>query len=243
MRRTIRFLCLLWLAFVPPFAARADTAVDLELVLAVDCSGSIDDDEFALQVRGYAAAFAHPAVIAAIRSGEIGAIAVTYVQWSGPYLQNQAIGWTYIDSADTAESFAGAMASVPRYLNRGGTSISGTIDFIRPMFDRNGFEGRRRVIDISGDGTNNSGRLVHYARDDAVAEGITINGLAILNEVGGLDRYYEENVIGGPGAFVMAAADFEDFAFAIRNKLIREIADNRMELARLSHGRIERFKF
>lgn len=226
MRRVIRLLFFLWAALLLlPFAARADNIpVDLELVLAVDCSGSIDDDEFALQIRGYAAAFAHPGVIAAIRSGEIGAIAVTYVQWSGPYLQRQVVGWTKIDGADSSETFGGMMVASPRQLNRGGTSISGAIDNIRPLFDKSGYAGRRRVIDISGDGTNNSGRLVHYARDDAVAEGLTINGLAILNEVGGLDRYFEEHVIGGPGAFVMAAADFEDFAFAIRNKLIREIA-------------------
>jgi hypothetical protein len=233
MLRRFRLLFILWTALLLPLSARAQTPVDLELVLAVDCSGSIDDDEFALQIRGYAAAFSHPGVIAAIRSGEVGAIAVTYVQWSGPYLQRQAIGWTYIDNADSAETFAGLIGGVPRFLNRGGTSISGAIDNVRPLFENNGFEGRRRVIDISGDGTNNSGRLVQYARDDAVADGITINGLAILNEVGGLDRYFEENVIGGPGAFVMAAADFDDFAFAIRNKLIREIAGVPLEIAAL----------
>ncbi len=126
------------------------------------------------------------------------------------------------------------MASVPRFLNRGGTSISGAIDFIRPMFGKNGYEGRR-ARDRRLRRRHQQfwpARAIRARR--TVGEGITINGLAIWNEVGGLDRYYEENVIGGPGAFVMAAADFDDFAFAIRNKLIREIADMNITVARLS---------
>jgi hypothetical protein len=203
--------------------ARA-TPVDLELVLAVDCSGSIDDDEFALQIKGYAAAFSHPSVIRAIRSGHHGAIAVTYVQWSGPFLQNQAVGWTLVRDADSAEGFGALMMGARRTIYRGGTSLSGVIDYAATLFPGSGYEGTRRVIDISGDGINNTGRQPFAARDDAVARGLTINGLAILTDFGGLDRYFEEHVIGGPGAFVMAAESFETFAAAILNKLIREIA-------------------
>lgn len=205
-------------------AARA-TPVDLELVLAVDCSGSIDDDEFALQIKGYAAAFSHPSVIRAIQSGRYGAIAVTYVQWSGPFLQNQAVGWTLVRDADSAEGFGAQMAGARRSIYRGGTSLSGIIDYAATLFAGSGYEGTRRVIDISGDGINNTGRRPSDARDDAVGRGLTINGLAILTDFGGLDRYFEEHVIGGPGAFVMAAESFETFAAAILNKLIREIAE------------------
>ncbi len=198
--------------------------VDLELVLAVDCSGSVDESEFTLQIKGYAAAFSHPSVIRAIRSGRYGAIAVTYVQWSGPFLQNQVVGWTLVNDADSAESFGGKMAAARRSIYSGGTSLSGVIDYSVTLFGKSGYEGQRRVIDISGDGINNTGRRPHDARDDAVSRGLTINGLAILTDFGGLDRYFEENVVGGPGAFVIAAENFDSFAAAILNKLIREIA-------------------
>ncbi len=198
--------------------------VDLELVLAVDCSGSIDDEEFALQIKGYAAAFSHPSVIRAIRSGQHGTIAVTYVQWSGPFLQSQAVSWTVIRDADSAEGFGGMMTAARRTIHRGGTSLSGIIDYAATLFGKGGVQGERRVIDISGDGINNTGRRPTDARDDAVGRGITVNGLAIMTDYGGLDRYYEENVIGGPRAFVIAVENFESFAAAILNKLIREIA-------------------
>jgi len=204
--------------------ALAQPSVDLQLVLAVDCSRSVDDAEFALQVEGYAAAFRHPSVIKAIQSGAARGIAVTYVQWAGPFLQSQAIGSTLINDAESSEVFAERILAVPRAFHGGGTSLSGIIDFSRGLFGRDGFEGRRRVIDISGDGVNNSGRLTVAARDEAVAAGITINGLAILTEVSALDRYFRENVIGGDGAFVIAAEDYDSFAQAILNKLIREIA-------------------
>ena len=199
-------------------------AVDLELVLAVDCSRSINDAEFALQAQGYAAAFRHPAVLRAIQSGERRSIAVTYVQWAGPFLQNQSIGWTMINDGESAHEFADRFEAAARAFYGGGTSLSGIIDFARTLFPKSGFSGRRRVIDISGDGINNSGRLATSARDDAVREGVTVNGLAILTEVGGLDEYFRENIIGGEGSFVLAAADFDSFAQAILNKLIREIA-------------------
>jgi hypothetical protein len=198
--------------------------VDLELILAVDCSRSIDDDEFALQVQGYAEAFRHPAVLRAIQSGARRSIAVTYVQWAGPFLQNEAVGWTLINDGESALEFADRFQAAPRGFYGGGTSLSGVIDHARALFPKSGFSGRRRVIDISGDGINNSGRMATSARDDALREGITINGLAILTEIGGLDEYFRENIMGGEGAFVLAAEDFAAFAQAILNKLIREIA-------------------
>jgi hypothetical protein len=199
-------------------------AVDLELILAVDCSRSIDDSEFALQIQGYAAALRHPTVLRAIQSGERRSIAVTYVQWAGPFLQNQAVGWTLINDGESALEFADRLQAAPRAFYGGGTSLSGIVDFSRTLFPKSGFSGRRRVIDISGDGINNSGRMAQSARDDAVREGITINGLAILTEIGALDEYFRQNLIGGEGSFVIAAEDFDSFAQAILNKLIREIA-------------------
>lgn len=219
----IAALICLCLGFLPPSRSQA-APVDLELVLAVDCSGSIDDDEFALQIKGYAAAFSHPSVIRAIRSGRYGTIAVTYVQWSGPFFQAQGVDWTLLSDADTAESFGAKMAATPRLIYRGGTSLSGIIDYASTLFEKSGHEGQRRVIDISGDGINNTGRRPADARDDAVRRGFTINGLAILTDFGGLDRYYQENVVGGLGAFVIAAESFDSFAAAILSKLIREIA-------------------
>jgi hypothetical protein len=210
--------------------------VDLELILAVDCSRSIDDSEFALQVQGYAEAFRHPSVLRAIQSGMRRAIAVTYVQWAGPFLQTQAIGWTLISDGESALEFADRFQAAPRGFYGGGTSLSGVIDYSKTLFPKSGFNGRRRVIDISGDGINNSGRMATSARDDALREGITINGLAILTEIGGLDNYFRENIMGGEGSFVLAAEDFASFAQAILNKLIREIAEfpaDATELARV----------
>lgn len=212
-------------------AQAENQAVDLELVLAVDCSRSIDDAEFALQVEGYAEAFRHPAVLRAILSGERRAIAVTYVQWAGPFLQNQALGWTLINDSESAHEFADRFHTTPRAFYGGGTSLSGIIDFSRGLFPKSGFSGKRRVIDISGDGINNSGRMAQSARDDAVREGITVNGLPILTEVSALDEYFRQHVIGGEGAFVIAAEDFESFAQAILSKLIREIAATTKELS------------
>ncbi|MGQ0663283.1 MAG: DUF1194 domain-containing protein [Pseudomonadota bacterium] len=222
-----------WLAATATAMARP---VDLELVLAVDCSGSINDDEFALQIKGYAAAFTHPAVLQAIRTGRHRSVAVTYVQWSGPFIQRQMVPWTAIEDDASAAEFADRMLAAPRAIRSGGTSLSGVIDYARTMFEANGFEGGRRVIDISGDGINNIGRLVQNARDEAVAAGIAINGLAILTEVGGLDNYFADNVIGGPGAFVIAVHDFDSFAAAILNKLVREIADAPAQAPSLAVG-------
>lgn len=211
-------------ALLSPARPASALPVDLELVLAVDCSRSVDATEFALQAQGYATAFRNPGIVRAIQSGVFRRIAVTYVQWAGPTLQNTVVEWTQIADEESATEFAERMASVPRTLSGGGTSISGVIDYSRRLFDNNGFEGRRRVIDISGDGINNSGRQVTQARDEAVAMGITINGLPILTDVPWLDDYFRDNVIGGVGAFVIATPDFDAFATAIYNKLVREIA-------------------
>jgi hypothetical protein len=218
-------LCLaLSLALAASWPAVGADVVDLALVLAVDTSGSIDSEEYDLQRAGYAAAFRDPRVLAAIRGGPNGAIAVTAFQWSSPRVQVQTIDWTVIRDDDSAHAFAAAIEATPRQISGGGTSISGAIDYGVLLLDRSGIETRRRVIDVSGDGSNNMGRLVTYARDDAVGRGIVINGLAILSEDSLLDVYYQRSVIGGSGSFVMAAEDYDSFASAILAKLIREIA-------------------
>jgi Protein of unknown function (DUF1194) len=204
----------------------AQTAVDLQLVLAVDASGSVDQIRFELQKRGYVAAFRHPRVLQAVRSGPNRAIAVTMVQWTGPALQVQVVGWTRLGDEETAAAFAAAIERTPRQLFGGGTSISGAIDHAATLFPISPFRASRRVIDVSGDGSNNRGRPVTLARDEAVAAGIGINGLPILALEPDLDRYYHDSVIGGPGAFVIAARDYETFADAILKKLIIEIAAN-----------------
>jgi Protein of unknown function (DUF1194) len=204
--------------------AQAQTAVDLQLVLAVDVSGSVNQTRFELQRDGYVAAFRNARVLETIRSGPHQAIAVTMVQWTGPALQVHVVPWTRVADAGSAEAFAAAVASAPRQLFGGGTSISGAIDYAVTLFRESRFRGTRRVIDISGDGSNNRGRLVNLARDEAVAAEIGINGLPILALEPDLEGYYERNVIGGPGAFVIAAKDYEAFADAILKKLITEIA-------------------
>jgi hypothetical protein len=207
--------------------AAAQTAVDLELVLAVDASGSVDQFRFELQKQGYVAAFRHAQVLDAIRSGPNQAIAATMVQWTGPVMQVHVVRWARIGDVESAAAFAAAIAGAPRQLFGGGTSISGAIDYAATLFGRGGFHGSRRVIDVSGDGSNNRGRPVTLARDEAVAAGIGINGLPILALEPDLDRYYHDYVIGGPGAFVVAAQNYETFADSILKKMIAEIADNR----------------
>jgi hypothetical protein len=200
--------------------------VDLQLVLAVDASGSVDRYRFELQKSGYVSAFRHPRVLGAIRSGASQAIAATMVQWTGPTLHVQVVAWSRIGDEQSAASFAAAIESAPRQLFGGGTSISGAIDYAATLFAGSPFHARRHVIDISGDGSNNRGRSAGLARDDAVAAGIGINGLPILALEPDLDHYYYDNVIGGPGAFVIAAKSYEAFADAILKKLITEIASN-----------------
>lgn len=205
--------------------------VDVLLVLAVDVSRSIDEDEARLQREGYRSAVSDPRVVEVIRRGMIGAIGIAYVEWAGVEYQRLVIPWTRIASQADADAWAEALAQAPR-ASLSWTSISGGIDFSRQVLREAPFEGTRKVIDVSGDGVNNSGRPAELARDEAVAEGITINGLPIVNDRPTfgrmppipLDQYFERNVIGGPGAFMIVAEDFESFGTAVRRKLLREIA-------------------
>jgi hypothetical protein len=219
------FVCLL--VFLTGSAtAQRETGqpVDLALVLAVDASGSVDQIRFELQKQGYVAAFRHPRVIGAILSGPTQSIAVIMMQWTGPALQVTVVPWTKISDAASANAFADAIARAPRQLFGGGTSISGAIDASMGLLFDNPYRATRRVIDISGDGSNNRGRSVNQARDEATARGVGINGLPILALEPNLDQYFRDNVIGGPGAFMIAAKDFETFGEAILKKLIAEIA-------------------
>ena len=213
-------------------AAAAAVDVDLELVLAVDVSRSMDYDEQKLQRDGYVAAFRHPEVIQAIRSGAVGRIAVTYMEWSGPSYQQVLVPWTIVGSRDEAEAFAASLETVP-ITRESGTSISGGLDAAARLFASSGARGQRQVIDVSGDGPNNMGVPVAPMRDSVVERGIVINGLPIVLKTGGayslfsianLDVYYEDCVIGGPGAFMVTVDDTIGFERAIRRKLVLEIS-------------------
>jgi hypothetical protein len=217
-----RFLIAL-LASAAPSLALAAPPVDLALVLAMDVSASVTTDRYELQRDGFAAAFRSPAVAEAIASGDRHAIAVTLVEWSGPSNQSQVIAWTIVDSAASAAAFGAALGEAPRAYSDF-TSISAAVDYSVKLLQSSGFDTYRMVIDVSGDGSNNSGRPLGQAREEAIAAGITVNGLAILGNEPGLDGYYRENVIGGEGAFVVVAQDFSAFSNAILNKLVREIA-------------------
>jgi len=229
------------LAFVSALfaASPAQTEpVDLLLVLAADVSRSVDSQKFQLQREGYAAALADPRVIDAIQSGRRGRIGVLFLEWSGFGNQKVVIDWTVVDGPRAAQAFGDRLLESPRsFADR--TSISGGIDAAVAQLARAPFEGQRRTIDVSGDGTNNAGRDVGLARDEALALGISINGLVILSETplpwnpehtnppGGLTKYYRDNVIGGPGSFVLEAKDFNSFGEAIVKKMIAEIAELR----------------
>jgi Protein of unknown function (DUF1194) len=235
MRRLLRSVLLL-AALSASLPARAAEPVDLLLVLAADVSRSVDAEKFKLQREGYAAAVADPRVLDAIRSGRQGRIAVLFAEWSGLGNQKVVIDWMLIDGPKAAQAFGDRLLESPRsFADR--TSISGGIDFALAQFAHAPFSSERRTIDVSGDGTNNAGRDVGAARDEALALGITINGLVILsatplpwnpehtNPPGGLANYYRDHVVGGPGAFVLEAKDFNSFGQAIIKKLIAEIAD------------------
>ena len=215
------FLVLVSLLMAP---AHAGQTVELELMLAVDASSSVDDGEFALQMRGLSQAFRNPDVQTAIRDAGGSGIAVALMQWSDGVRQIMPVEWTLLRDAATATAFADRIAATGREIPGGGTAIYGAVNFAFHEFGRSGFDGRRRVIDISGDGRSDLIVPTLAARDQALAHGISINGLAILNDYPTLDQYYRANVIGGAGAFVMTAVDFEAFAAAIIAKLIREIS-------------------
>jgi hypothetical protein len=215
-----------------PFGrARAAEPVDVALVLAVDVSRSIDEDEARLQREGYRAAVTDTRVIETIRGGMMGGIAIAYVEWAGIEYQRLVLPWTHITDAADAQRWSEALAEAPR-VSLSWTSISGGIEMARQVLADCPFEPTRRVIDVSGDGVNNSGPPAETARDRAVAEGIVINGLPIMNDRPTfgrlppvpLDQYYRESVIGGDGAFLEVALDFESFGVAVKRKLIREIA-------------------
>jgi len=206
--------------------------VDVALVIAVDISYSMDEDEQHLQRDGYAEALRSRLVLEAIHRGPIGRIAVTYMEWAGSHHQRVVVPWQIIEGPETADAFVQKLdADPPRRGYR--TSISAGIDYAVQLLDEAPFAATRRVIDVSGDGANNNGRRVTSARDDAVARGITINGLPIMLKQPGsldsenLDLYYEDCVIGGRGAFIVPARERVQFADAIRNKLFLEVADRR----------------
>ena len=237
MTRFARLLVLAASLLVLGTPLRAQEPVDLLLVLASDVSRSVDTRKFQLQREGYAAALSNPKVIDAIRSGPHGRIAICFVEWSGVTSQKLVIDWTIVSDAASARKIGDQLIELPRaFADR--TSISAGIEFSMSQLERAPFRGVRRTIDVSGDGTNNSGRDVTVARDEALAKGGTINGLVILsdsplpwnpehtNPPGGLDAYYRNNVIGGAGAFVMVAENHNSFGQAIVKKMIAEIAFN-----------------
>jgi hypothetical protein len=198
-------------------------AVDVALVLAVDSSGSISEQRLSMQIQGYLDAVRHPSFIEAVHGGRYGRIALTFMEWTDARRQEQVVGWTVIEDAAGAQAFARHIQDALRPLP-GWTSISGAIDFSAALLLESHFLATRRVIDISGDGANNDGRPVTEARDAAVAAGITINGLPILEVEPDLEAYYRENVIGGPDAFVVVARDTGSFGEAVLRKLLVEVA-------------------
>jgi len=233
-RAILKSLIIAGAAILPAMASAAEQ-VDLLLVLAADVSRSVDAGKFQLQRDGYAAAISDPRVLDAIRSGRKGRIGLTFIEWSGAGSQRVLIDWTTIADAESAKGFGDRLLEAPRsFADR--TSISGAIEFAMNQLARAPYEAARRTIDVSGDGTNNAGGDVTIARDQALAQGVTINGLVILSETplawnpdhtnppGGLENYYRSNVIGGPGAFVMAAQNFGSFGQAIVRKMIAEVA-------------------
>jgi hypothetical protein len=221
------------LALAPP--ARAADSVDLALVLVTDVSRSIDDSEFKLEKEGYASAITSQQVIDAIHGGSVGAIAVAYVEFASSFEVRTVLDWSVIRDRASAQDFADRLTAAPRSF-WGRTAISAGIDRAVQLLAESGFETQRRMIDVCGDGTNNAGRDVTEARDDALKAGITINGLAILNDhpvswtyahvqpPGGLPKYYRDNVTGGASSFVLEVHEFQTFGEAMTRKLISEIA-------------------
>jgi hypothetical protein len=236
----VTILAVISIAGVLPVTPNAAESVDMLLVLAADVSRSVDEAKFQLQRQGYAAAITDPNVLRTIALGRYGKIAVCYVEWSGASSQRLLIDWLIIANETDTQSIAQKLRDLPRSFSDR-TSISGGIDFAVAQFGRSPFTSERHIIDVSGDGTNNSGRDITAARDDALAKGTTtINGLVIFSEVpsaynpehthppGGLDNYYRQNVVGGTDSFVIAAENFGSFGKAILAKLIREVSQARL---------------
>ncbi len=218
-------------------AERAAMPVDIELVIAVDVSYSMDPDEQALQREGYIQALTSREFLRALKEGMHGRIAVTYFEWAGFTDQRVIVPWRLIEGPESADAVASEIAAAP-YRRASRTSISGALLFAMPLFEASGYRGIRRVIDVSGDGTNNSGSPVTLARDEAVAKGITVNGLPIMlkrpsvgmMDIEDLDLYYEDCVIGGPGAFVVPIRERAKFIEATRTKLVLEVAGRALPL-------------
>lgn len=231
---TFLTVMLIAVATRPGKARDGEREVDVELVLAVDISYSMDIEEQRLQREGYIRALTSPDVLNAIRNGMNGRIAVTYFEWAGSNTQRIVVPWQVIDGPETADAFVAKLAAAPisRWYR---TSVSGAILFGHELFENNGFQAPRRVLDISGDGPNNHGILVEDARDRAIKAGIVINGLPIMVNNGrrtvfdmsDLDDYYTDCVIGGPGSFMIAITDRDQFVSATRQKILREVADFR----------------
>jgi len=230
-RQLVALAVMIGISVTAVWSARAETEVDLALVLAVDVSLSMEPDEQELQRQGFVEAFRSPEVHEAIRTGMLGRIAVTYVEWAGAGYQEVVVPWTVIEHPADGHAFAERLAQRPTQ-RHGYTSVSGAIDFSLTQLRESGVAPARQVIDISGDGANNQGRIVTAARDEAVAQGITINGLPIMLkrpdgawDIENLDLYFRDCVIGGPGAFMIPVREKAQFAEAIRTKVVREIAD------------------
>ena len=219
------------LTALEPAPAVAQEVVDVELVLAVDVSLSMSQEELRIQRDGYVAALTHPDVINAIRNGIHGKIAITYFEWAGDRSQYMIVPWTMVASREDAEAVAAKITASPANSARR-TSISGGLRYAQDLFAESSFRGLKRVIDVSGDGPNNQGEFVNAARDDIVATGIIINGLPLMTnggaistfDVADLDQYYTDCVIGGPGSFMIPVNAWEQFPEAIRRKLVLEIA-------------------
>ncbi len=234
MKKILAIITLL--ALVPLLRAQADSnIVDLELVLAVDASGSVDEEEFRLQLSGIATAFRSPEILQAVQSGPEHRIAVALVVWSDSNFPKVPSTWHILDSRESALRFADIVETFHTKTGRsagiggGGTSIGDAIDYAIGMIEVNGIEGTRRVIDVSGDGIETDpwagpATMLPEARAMAVRAGITVNGLAILNDYRRLNTYYRDHMIVGEGSFVLDAVDYEDFERAIQEKLLREIA-------------------
>jgi uncharacterized protein DUF1194 len=232
MTALLRLAAFLLLLAVPA-AAQDKKEVDLALAMAIDISGSIDPDEAKLQREGYVMAFRDPVIVRAILGGPNGRIAVAYYEWSDAWVQRLLIDWTLLDSEAAIAEFAKRLAAAPISIARR-TSISGAIRYAIPLFARSPYEATRKVLDISGDGSNNDGGLVTDQRYEALKERIAINGLPIMNDRPNpfgfpsepdLDKYYLHCVTGGPRSFVEVARNFEDFPRAVRKKALQEIAD------------------
>jgi hypothetical protein len=221
---TAAFMLMLTAALAPKVArAEANLDVDLALVLAVDCSFSVDATEFRLQMQGLGQAFRRPEIHDAVANGAIGKVVVSVFQWSDDRSQLIVVPWTIIDGPQSALALADILETMPRRLAEGGTSISSAMRFAAAMLEAAPFTTPRRVMDISSDGRNNIGIATDRVRNEIARRNITINGLVIINEWPTLDKYFEQQVVGGPAHFVMVANDYIAYAEAIYRKLLREI--------------------